>query len=334
MLNNENNFFLNKTPSFLLKINMLSLLLEEIQNIKNTNKSEELYIFINNDNENNTCKLDILNSDKFLKNNVLAIVIGGEYEFKKLTLEENFITISLANENGEFIKNIIPYSNIIGFYKNKTLIKSYSITTIENIQLAEIYEYRKSMPTTVYKNSQLNYLINMIIKSSIKSIINNGLKENEIIKITFFENSIENVEENHKAKLLVLLIEDNSWNINIDKDNIIFNLKDIENYENIKELIIPINNIVTYLDTKHSILFNRYVKIIWDDFEDIDFTVYEKENLVFIDFNSLLEEEVTSSFSNIFKIPNLFLQDVNKNKDEDNLIIGNFDKNNDKEDKN
>ena len=115
MLNNDNNFFLDKSSNFLLKINMISLLLKEIKNLNNKNKSDELYIFINN-NFNESEDLKLLNEDKFIKNNVVAIVIGGEYEFKKLILEEKALIISIANENGDFVKNYIPYDYIIGFY--------------------------------------------------------------------------------------------------------------------------------------------------------------------------------------------------------------------------
>lgn len=344
MLNDKNNFFLNKSGSFLLKINMLSLLLEEIKNLNNKNKSDELYIFINNSSTTN--ELNLLNQDKFSQN-IVAIVIGGDYEFKKLTLNENFFTINIANENGEFIKNTIPYDNIIGFFKYKTFIKSENLLHVEQIKLSQIYEYKKIINDNSInnnkKNFQLNYLINNIIKNNMRSLIDNPVNENEVIKITFFEKNIENLEEttmgnSYKTKLLVIVIEDDSWNITVDDENIILFLKDQENSDVVKELLIPINNIVTYLDTKNSILFNRYVKIIGEDFDDIDFTVYEKENLVFIDFNSLLEDEITSNFSNIFNIPNLFLKsNINKKniKEDNNLIIGNFDKNNsDKEDEN
>ncbi len=336
MWNDKNNFFLNKSASFLLKINMLSLLLEEIKNLNSKNRSDELYIFINNSPISN--ELNLLNQDRFSQN-IVAIVIGGEYEFKKLTLNENFLTINIANENGEFIKNIIPYGNIVGFSKYKTFIKSENLLHIDLIKLSQIYEYKKIINDNIdnnNKNFQLNYLINNIIKNNMRSLVENPLEEDELIKITFFEKNIENLEEtitgnSYKTKLLVVVIEDDSWNINVEEESIILFLKNEENSHVVKELTVPINNIVTYLDTKNSILFNRYVKIIGEDFDDIDFTIYEKENLVFIDFNSLLEDEVTNNFSNIFNIPNLFLK-TNSNKkntkEDDNLIIGNFDKNN------
>ena len=325
---------MDKSSSFLLKINMLSLLLEEIKNLKNKNKSDELYIFINNS-VHESPDLHIINEEKFLKNNVVAIVIGGDYEFKKLNIQEKGIYINLANENGDFIKNYLPYDNIIGFYKNKTFIKSQDLLYKENINLSEIEEYKKNFLPLIKdkeKNSSINYLINEIIKNNILSLLAYELEKNEVIKITFFEKNLEDMEKNsnnsYKAKLLVVLIEDDSWDIKIEDDSIILTLKDEKTHENeFKTIHIPINNIVTYLDTKNSLLFNRYVKIIWEDFEDIDLTIYEKENLVFIDFNTLLEEESTSNFSSIFNIPNIFLKnDGNKKnlKDEDNLIMGNF----------
>ena len=332
MTNNDNDFFLNKSPSFLLKINMLSLLFEEIKNINIKNKLDELYIFINN-NFNESKELNILNQDKFIKNNIVSIVIGGEYEFKKVFFQETALVISLADENGVFVKNYIPYDYIIGFYKHKIFIKSENLLINEHIELSEIHAYEKSISKNLLKNHlknlQLSNLMNNIIKNNMKNLEKNKLDENQIIKITFFEKEMLEDEINNnsnKTKLLVVLIEDDSWQIIVNEDTINFSLKDQEDF---KELIVPIKNIVTYLDTKNSLLFNRYVKIIGEDFEDVDLTIYEKENLVFVDFNSIFEEEVTNNFSNIFNIPNIFIKNDKKNsKNENNLIMGNFNQNN------
>jgi hypothetical protein len=322
------------------QINMLLSLIKELKSLNYSNKNNEIYIFFHkgnfennfdNNGINNSISINnlILMNNKSISEKVISVGLGGEYEFKKLQINNHSITVYLADENGKFILNNIPYDNIIGFYNNKKLVKYYDIFNKSSITLKDI---ENSILNKINSEKEkYSYIFLYTIENTILNIIKDGLEENQTIKITFVDKTIST---NEKYKLLTVVIEDDEWEISL-KDHIIY-LQINNNDNEVENIEIPLKNIMTFLDTKNLILFNRYLKFMEEDFQDIDFSVSNQENLFFVDFNSLLEDEMTNEFTNLFKGENLFSlsnisknqkKNVNKNIEnkEDNLIIGNFD---------
>jgi hypothetical protein len=314
------------------QINMLLSLIKELKTLNYSIKNNEIYIFFHKDNQENTSnKLSLMNY-KNTNEKIISVCIGGEYEFKKLEINNNSISVYLANENGKFILNNIPYDNIVGFYNNRKFIKYYDIFNTKTISLQDL---ENSVLNKINSEKEkYSYIFTYTIEKTILDIINNGLGENQILKITFVD---KNSSVNEKYKFITVLLEDDDWEIELDNDIIYLEINNNQQSENIE---IPIKNIMSFIDTGNLIFFNKYLKFVEEDFQDIDLNVYNQENLFFVDFNNLLEEEITNEITNLFKNDSLFVfnntnknttkKKKDKNTEEDsennlnNLIIGNF----------
>jgi hypothetical protein len=304
-----------------IKFNILSLLIQNLKNLqKNSKNSEELYIFLIPHENLRINNLSYENNSE----EMLSIVLGGAYDFKKLKLSENGISVQLADEKGKFHESHIPYEAILGFFNSKMYFKNNQV--LVNITLSELKN----------KEVNLNYIFNNSVANIFQNLTNNGVEKNQIIKLTFLEN-FPNIQIPNSIKtgdkLLVLILEDDCWSSKLLAGGIQLSFKNVNNNANKIPIYIPYNAIVTCVDTNSRSFLNRNVKIVEEDFEDINSTVYAKENLIFVDFDQILEDEESEDMSDMSIFGLNFtsskkekLKDLDEIEELNNLIIGEFDK--------
>jgi hypothetical protein len=316
--------------ALVLKLKILSFLvdiLKKLINRANNTMKEELSIIFYKHKDVKVLSYNNNNDEQFA-----IIVLGNEYEFKKLQLLDKGLSVYLVNHKGQFLENYIPYDAIVGFINNNTYLYSYNDEDIKNITLKQIF----------HKSISLNNILNEHIHKIFENFITNDFHKDQIIKITFLKDyNNKNVSKKVEIgdKLLVLLLKKDTWQIKLLSDGLSLSPKQNNLYKE-KNLFIPYNSIVTCFDTSLKIFINRNVKIIEEDFVEIDLNVFEEQNLLFVDFKKILDEEVEEDneddiknfFDNsLFNSDNFIKNKKTTNPKNittnlNNLIYGKFDK--------
>lgn len=307
------------------KIHILSLLIQNLKSLTSgMNRKGELYIFFTHHDQ---LQIPFL-SEKAQNQEILSIILGNEYAFKNMKLLDTAIKVKVYIQK-LWQEVVIPYNAIVGCANTKMYLKCNVET--EDITLKQIEKF-------VY----ISDIFEKNIAIFFKNLELNGLKKNQTIKLTFIENYIENAllrSIPHEDKLLVLIMEENCWMIKTHDKGIELSLKNMHKKQ--APIKISYKAILNCLDTQSRIFFNRNIKIIEEDFEDMDFNVYEKKNLVYVNFNEILQEEKElEGFNNLFmntkNLMDVLEQNTNseneesntkenkKNNIKNNLIIGVF----------
>lgn len=295
---------------------ILSILMEHLKRLKaHKNSKEEIYIFFTYHKDLKTMQL----LEEMDNNEIYNMALGNEYEFKRLSFLQRGISVYLANDKGDFIENYLPYESIRGFTNGKVYLQCPNTEEVINIQ-------------DISGSGNMASLLHQQMLTIFKQLEKNGLMKNQVIKLTFLENFPNIQVPNHIRtgdKLLVLLLDEDSWNVKVTDQGLEFLIKN--SASNAQVIYIPYGAIVTCVDNYSKILLNRNVKIIEDDFAELDYNMYEKDNLIYVDFDQILEEDDLSEISNLFA--NSFLSpqkdkmfEIKPMDNSDNLIIGEFDK--------
>ena len=130
------------TNDISFKINMLSILIDHLRELKNNNDyQKEIHIFFMP--HKSVIKLPSLWNEE----EVVSIVLGGDYEFKKLQILDDGLSVYLADHRGNFQEFHVLYEFIVGFTNGEMYLKSKEI--VPNIQLHQITEIKRNLSESI-----------------------------------------------------------------------------------------------------------------------------------------------------------------------------------------